>query len=428
MTERASIFEAVQVGVETTPGEAVPALKRLLGLTVTPGIKASINTYRGTGIKFPTVSSMGKEWVEMGLGGPLTYTDIVYLLSGYMRATTPVQDPTGVYTWTFTPAIYGPDTVKTFTIEQGSVFRAHRFTYGLITGGTIAINRDECTFQGSMIAHSIEDNIRLSTNASYSVVGSGVVTGGTFTLTVTSVESGDIDFDATAGEVQTALEAISTVGVGNVVCTGGPLPSTAVVVTFINDLAQTSVTMTADDTNILGGGNVTSTATASGAAPTTIGLVPVSSPQVLVYLATTQAGLATASPLARNFSVSVGLTNRFGPVWVLNGTREYAAHVELAPELSMSLLVEADDEGMAQLPRMQAGSTVWLRVQATSPTMITGTSPYTMTIDAAGKITEPSAFSDEGGVYAIEWAMTGVADPTWGKALQIVVQNGIASL
>lgn len=428
MAERASIFESVQIGVESTPGTPVPALKRLLGLTVTPGIKATINTYRGTGIKFPTVSSLGKEWVELGLGGPLTYTDIVYLLSGYMKATTPVQGPSGVYTWTFTPAVYGPDTVKTFTIEQGSSLRAHRFSYGLITGGTISINRDECTFQGSMIARSIEDNVQLSTNTVYSISGSGTVSGGTFTLTVGTATTSALAYNASAATIQEALEALGTVGSGNVRCTGGPLPSAAVVVTFVNGLAQTPVTMTIDSTNITGGGSLTATTVTVGTAPTEVDLVPVTSPQVLVYLADTQAGLGTASPLQRAFSVSIELTNRFGPVWVLNGTREFAAHVELAPELSIGLLVEADDEGMAQLSRMQAGSTVWLRIEATSTMMITGSSPYKMTIDAAAKITEPSAFSDEDGVYAIEWAMSGVADPTWGKALQVVVQNGIASL
>lgn len=428
MTERASIFEAVQLGVETTPGTAVAADKRLQGLTVTPGIKSSIATYKGSGFKFPTVSSLGKEWIEAGVSGPMSYTDMVYLLSGIMGTAAIADGGGGVYTWVFTPKIYSGDTPKTFTVETGSVLRAQRFAYGLLTGGTLQINRDECTFSGSMIAHSLEDDVYLSTNAKYSIVKSGDATGGTFTLTVGAATTDPIAYNASAATVQAAIAALSTVGAGNVVCTGGVLPSTAVVATFVNDLAQTAVTMTINTTNITGGGSMTITATAVGAAPTVVDLVPVTSPDVLVYIATSQAGLAGATALQRNFAVSLRLTNRFGPVWVLNGSRNFATHVETAPDLSASLLVAADDEGMAQLPKMRAGDTVWLRIKATSQTMVAGSTPYSMTIDLATKITEAADYSDEDGVYAIEWTLTGVSDPTWGKAIQTTIVNDMSAL
>jgi len=428
MTERASIFEAVQIGVETTPGTAVAAAKRMQGLTVTPGIKSSISTYKGSGFKFPTISTMGKEWVEAGVSGPMSYTDLVYILSGIMGTAAIVDGGGGVYTWTFTPKLYSGDTPKTYTIETGSVLRAQRFAYGLLTGGTLQINRDECTFSASMIAHALEDDVYLSTNAKYSIVKSGDATGGTFTLTVGAATTSAIAYDANAATVQAAIEALATVGTGNVVCTGGALPSTAVVATFVNDLAQTAVTMTIDTTNITGGGSMTITATAVGAAPAVVDLVPVTSPEVLVYVASTQAGLAGATALARNFAVSVALNSRFGPVWVLNGSRNFAAHVETAPDLSASLLVEADDEGMAQLPKMRTGDTLWVRVKATSPTMVAGTTPYSMQIDMATKITDAADFSDEDGVYAIEWTLTGVSDPTWGKAIQTTIVNDLSAL
>lgn len=428
MTERASVFEAVQIGVETTPGTAVDANKRLQGLTVTPGIRSSINTYKGSGFKFPTVSSLGKEWVEAGVSGPMSYTDLVYLLSGIMGTATITDNGGGVYTWVWTPKIYSGDTPKTYTIETGSVLRAQRFVYGLLTGGTLQINRDECTFNGSMIAHALEDDVYLSTNAKYSIVKSGDVTGGTFTLTIDAATTSAIAYNANAATVQAALEALTTVGTGNVVCTGGALPSTAVVAEFINDLAQTAITMTINTTSITGGGSMTVTATAVGAAPTVVDLVPVTSPDVLVYLATTQAGLAGATELQRAFAVSIAINNRFGPVWVLNNSRNFGAHVELAPDLSASLLVEADDEGMAQLPKMRAGDTVWMRVKATSQTMVAGSTPYSLTIDMATKITEAADFSDEDGVYAIEWTLTGVSDATWGKAIEATIVNDMSAL
>jgi hypothetical protein len=327
----------------------------------------------------------------------------------------------------FTPKIYSGDTPKTYTVETGSVLRAQRFAYGLLTGGTLQINRDECTFNGSMIANSLEDDVYLSTNAAYTVAGTGTVTGGTFTLTIGAATTSAIAYNANAATVQAALEALATVGTGNVICTGGALP-TSVAVQFINALAQTAITMTADDASITGGGDMVATATAVGAAPAVVDLVPVTSPEVLVYLATTQAGLAGATALTRAFAVSVAMNTRFGPVWVLNGSRNFGAHVELAPDLSASLLVEADDEGMAQLPKMRTGDTVWMRIKATSPTMVAGATPYSMQIDMATKITEAAPFGDEDGVYAIEWTLTGVSDPTWGKAIQTTIVNDLSAL
>jgi hypothetical protein len=49
-------------------------------------------------------------------------------------------------------------------------------------------------------------------------------TGGTFTLTVGTDVTTDIDFDATADEIQDALEALASVGVGKVTVTGTDFP------------------------------------------------------------------------------------------------------------------------------------------------------------------------------------------------------------
>lgn len=57
---------------------------------------------------------------------------------------------------------------------------------------------------------------------------------GTFGLRYDDVDTVLLDYNSTAGEVQTALEAI--VGVGNVTCSGGALPGSPVVITFAGAL------------------------------------------------------------------------------------------------------------------------------------------------------------------------------------------------
>lgn len=56
--------------------------------------------------------------------------------------------------------------------------------------------------------------------------------GGTFTLTFDGEETENIDYDASAEEVQAALNALAKFEPGDVICTGGPLDSDPVVITF----------------------------------------------------------------------------------------------------------------------------------------------------------------------------------------------------
>lgn len=83
--------------------------------------------------------------------------------------------------------------------------------------------------------------------------GADDVTGGSFTLEFDSQTTGPIPWNATAGQVQAALWALSSIEDGNVSVTGpagGPW-----VIRFINDLGATNVgAVTVDDTEITGDG------------------------------------------------------------------------------------------------------------------------------------------------------------------------------
>lgn len=93
---------------------------------------------------------------------------------------------------------------------------------------------------------------------------SGTVSGGTLTLTFGGQTTAALDWDSTAAEIEAALEALSTIGAGNVACTGGPLPAD-VVVTFAGDLSGLDVgAITVDNTLITGGGTITVTVTTAG--------------------------------------------------------------------------------------------------------------------------------------------------------------------
>lgn len=91
------------------------------------------------------------------------------------------------------------------------------------------------------------------TNEVQTITTTGTPTGGTFTLTFRGMTTSALDFDSTAGEIQTALRALGTIGSTGVTCAGGPLP-TGVTATFAADLAATDVPLlTADYSGLTGG-------------------------------------------------------------------------------------------------------------------------------------------------------------------------------
>lgn len=66
---------------------------------------------------------------------------------------------------------------------------------------------------------------------------SGSPTGGSFTLTSGGQTTAAISYNATAAQVQSALQSLSSINANNIICSGGPLPATPVVCVFAGTLA-----------------------------------------------------------------------------------------------------------------------------------------------------------------------------------------------
>lgn len=160
MAERASVFQGVQLGVESTPGTAVAASKQLQSMSLTPRIDLGVDVFRPNGNKFITVAAPGKELAGADVEGKLTYTEIVYPLSSLLGAAS--ISGAGPFTWSFTPSSLNPDTFKTFTVQQGNSVRAEQFAYGLFTGLNISGSRDGWDIRATMLGQAITDGITLT--------------------------------------------------------------------------------------------------------------------------------------------------------------------------------------------------------------------------------------------------------------------------
>lgn len=98
------------------------------------------------------------------------------------------------------------------------------------------------------------DALVSAVNESQKITITGAPTGGTFTLTFDGQTTAPIAHNASAATVDTALELLSNIAVGDVTATGGPLPATPVDIEFTGNLAAQNVPeMTADGTLLTGG-------------------------------------------------------------------------------------------------------------------------------------------------------------------------------
>lgn len=333
MAERSSISQSVQIGVESTPGTPVAAGKRLasIGFAIAPKVEAT--TVRPIGQKYPTLEVVGKEWSEAEIEGSPVYTELPYIFASLFSTPTITQyldgaTPTGAYRYVFDTAVFGDDAPKTYTLEQGSAFRAHRVANAIFTEWSMEWSREEIEIGGMVLAKALEDGV---------------------TLTAT---------------------------------------------------------------------------------PTALPTVPVRPSQMSVYLDDTAAALGTTK-LTRALKGSVEISDRFGPLWVVDAAEQsFVTTVEIEPTVEFTLMQMADATAMGNLTAMRAGQSKFLRLEAVGPRIYDGPTDYfhKFTLDLAGQVKDISEFSDEDGVYAIEWTFGNVYDTTWGKSMHCEVVTSTASL
>lgn len=160
---------------------------------------------------------------------------------------------------------------------------------------------------------------------------------------------------------------------------------------------------------------------------TSTDLVPILPSQVDIYLDSSAAGLG-GTQLTRDFSFAWSISGLFDMIWPLNsGLTSFAAHSVLKPDISATLMMGNDSAGRALVTNMRAGSTVYVRLQATGPEIEAGQN-YQLTIDTALKVMSAPSRGDQNGLSTLEWGFRNVYDPTWTKWVSIELITDLAAL
>jgi hypothetical protein len=162
MPERGALSQVIQLGVETVEGTPVAANKLLQATSIAPSLQSEGSDFRPMGSKYRTLVIPGKEWIEADISGLATYDELLYLLAGLIGAPTTTVTGTTGQQHVFTPSSTAEDAAKSFTIEQGSSVRAHRFAGGVLSALGLEFNRDNVEVSGTMIGTGFTDGVTLT--------------------------------------------------------------------------------------------------------------------------------------------------------------------------------------------------------------------------------------------------------------------------
>lgn len=170
---------------------------------------------------------------------------------------------------------------------------------------------------------------------------------------------------------------------------------------------------------------ITPTAALTAAAP-----IPVLPTHIDVYADSAWAGVGTTK-LLRVMEVGVSIESMWDGLWVLNTSNtSFVALIQQAPDITLTLTVEADAAGMAHLTQMRAGTAQAFQIKATGPNIAGGTptTAHSLKIDFMGAIDGPPELGETDGVRTAQWSVRNTHDATSGKALRVILVNGVASL
>jgi hypothetical protein len=420
MASRPTVLETVQLGVETTPGTAVSADKRIFSWDLDCDPVIPTETVESMGNKAPTDVTTQKEMTKVSGKGQLDFNALVYLLSSLLEAPT-ITTPSYNGVWT---------------------------------------------------------------------VNSGTSTGGTFTLTFNGQTTATIAYNANAATVQSALEALSTIGSGNVLVSGSD-PWT---ITFREALERTPLALTASGASLTGPDSpytVTPASTAASAArrwyflpsmtaadsvknftlekgsgsnggkcpwfqvtdlaldfamkgcdlklegfgqeytdgitmtadPTDIAVAAVSPDNVDIYVGDSILGLTNIGA----FKGSWSLKDRMKPVFKLDADEpSYSDTVEAKFQQNAQIVLEQASTANGFMTDLRNKTTKYCRIVATGGSIESGY-VYRIQITFPFKFRNPKRGDNEG-VYSGTYDLEPIYNSTFGGSIEIVVENALTAL
>lgn len=443
MATPASVDQVVQVGIASADGTRVPATRRLPGVSIDVRPSVVRQSFRAKGSNVNTADVIHRMSAEGDWEGPLDYNQILYpfeTLLGEVNNTPAQIGSTGCWVWEYIPVSFGADLhPKTLSVEMGWSEAAQIADYVRMISAELDFGADALNMRGALLGMFPEDDQTLTASQTSNEIQKIIVTAdaGTYTITFSGQTTADIDFDATASELEEILTDLSNIPVGGVNVTGGPGDDTGSAPYFIEFTGTlggaNQAEVTTDVTNLgLGAGAgtaVVSTTQAGGVASalTTVAQRPVSRMQVDVYVDDTAGALGTTKVTsAYNAGFSIGA--KWAAFFAMNTDfPSFQDLVHIAADISGRFSTAHNAQSRALYNEIASNPTKFVRIEAIGENI--GTSADEMIrVDFAAKFGTPEKQELDGAVFGYNYNWGVIHDSDLGSAWKLRVQNRLSAL
>jgi hypothetical protein len=411
---------------------ASPTWLRTSDMRLVPKPQLETEMVIGAGDELPSGVIINDDFTNVDVTGRAGYTGIMYPLSSMFGFPTDtlVLGSTYDHEWVWdgrTPII-----PASYAFHYGLPGRADEILGVIFNGLGMTVARGGYDF---------------TTSAFGKALNSGVVMGGTTnevqTLTVTGTPTAlapTLGFKGrtaslasapsfTAAAIQALLESIPTIGVGNVVVTGGPIPTTPIVITFTGKLGGQDVpTITTTGTTFTAGTApaATVTPTTPGAdTATTLANNPIAPLHFDIFGGDTWAELAAESTkLLAVYSADMGWGERYARSMPVNSTKSSdGIYIAEDQDHTIALRFGADQTARGWYASARAGATKFIRLKAVGPATGDSTHKFEFVMDMALLIAGTEGYDSEGGIHVLTWNGAISRDVVSGNAIKIRVRN-----
>lgn len=431
MSVQARVLETTQIGVEETPGTAVPATVKLASVTVEPQTDIDVEMYGPQGIKTDTISILNRERSSASLSGKPTYNELVYLNSACLANPTiqAVQywniEVTGASGGTFTFTFDGETTNAIAYDATASTVQTELEALANINAGDIHVSGGPLN-TAAVRVKLIGPGFLAQTVATPTVDGANLTGGGAEEVTVTEDESA-VAFAWEWIPVVDDADSVHTLTVESV----GVTESFRFAYGLVNELGITVSRAPGGNSIDLSGSMVGKPIDFGIADPTagltSIDLIPMTPLQFSCYLDETSADDFGTTQFTGAFSAAW----TYGPKFMLYESLDasepaFTGHYEGKVPSTLELQLERNPTATAMLDTLRAGGTVYFRLIGEGPEVETGV-PHLFLLDFAAKLTNPNmSVQDE--LSTITFTLSNVLDATWGNSLRVLMVNDVPYL
>lgn len=423
--EISSINQTLQIGLEATPGTAVPANRRIDCVNFKFGPKGEFKKTAGTGRKYDSVQQLNAEWVEGSFDGSMDYNGLLYLFAGALGIPTPTAHGSSSVAkdWILDAILSGSRQPQTYSFEQGeNATRAHKFAYGLINKIGYKLSRKtDASCNGGVLAQSVSDGITMT--SSPTAIPLKPITGQQFNLYLDS-SSGSIG----TTQLTKALTAeFSMDGIYGPAWYANRAFSSFSAHVDLKPNASVKFAVAAD---------------AIGMAPLTnmrkgdIRYLRVET--VGDVIDNTQLITITGGPTGGTFTLTYKGQTTTGIAYNAAASAVQSAVQALSTVGSGNALVSGSAGGPYTITMAGTLASDTTAFTASGAGLTGGTTPnvtvgqtqvyHTFWHDMAIKIGQPSEWGDSDGIYMIEWDCGIFEDATWGHAHQVTLTNLLTAL